>query len=330
MARLAVSLPPLSLRNPILSASGTYGHAAEMQHMADVRAIGGLVSKTVTLRPRHGNPMPRICETEAGFLNSIGLENKGLDYYRREILPQMASIDTCVVTNIGAESVDDFVEIAAALAEETAIDVLEVNLSCPNVQGAKLPFATDPRMAADVITRVKRVARQPIWAKLSPNVTRIADMATAVEAAGADAITAVNTVLGMRVDWRTRRPGLNTVQGGYSGTGIKPIALRCAWECAKSVRIPVIGCGGIATADDVLEFLVVGCRAVQLGTVSFSDPGLLGRLAAEVEERLDRERIADVNELVGSLRLPDAAPPSAPEREAWPRPHTVGRGGPLA
>ncbi|MBL8857496.1 MAG: dihydroorotate dehydrogenase [Planctomycetes bacterium] len=308
MARLAVHLPPLALRNPILSASGTYGHAAEMQHMADIRAIGGLVSKTVTRLPRHGNPAPRICETEAGFLNSIGLENKGLDYYVRELLPQMAEQDTCVITNIGAERVEDFVELAARLSDEPAVDALEVNLSCPNVQEGKLPFATDARMAARVIEEVKRATKKPIFAKLSPNVSRISEMAIAVEAAGADAITAVNTVLGMQVNWRTGKPGLHTVQGGYSGTAIKPIALRCAWECARSVSIPIIGCGGITTAHDVLEFMVVGCTAVQIGTASFGDPGLVGRLAGEVEALLDSAGIDDVNALIGTLRTPQATP----------------------
>jgi dihydroorotate dehydrogenase (NAD+) catalytic subunit len=305
MARLAVSLPPLVLRNPILSASGTYGHALEMAHMSPVARIGGLVSKTVTLRPRPGNPAPRICETEAGFLNSIGLENKGLEHYVREMLPQMLSADTIVITNIGAERVEDFVELAAALSEQPAVDALEVNLSCPNVQDGKLPFGTDPHMAARVIERVKAVSKKPIIAKLSPNVSRISEMAVAVEAAGADAITAVNTVLGMKVDWRTGRPGLFTVQGGYSGTAIKPIALRCAWECARSVRIPVIGCGGIVNAHDVLEFLVVGCVAVQVGTASFGDPGIVGRLADEVNALLDAANVADVRDLVGTLRLPE-------------------------
>ncbi len=317
MARLAVALGSLGLRNPILSASGTYGHGLEMQHIAPPSTLGGLVSKTVTLKPRAGNPLPRICETEAGFLNSIGLENRGVEAYRRDVLPQMARADTLVVTNIGGESVEDFETLARLLDGEDAIDAFEVNLSCPNVQEGKLPFATDPRMAARVIERVRAATRKPVFAKLSPNVSRIADLAVAVEAAGADGITAVNTVLGMQVDWRTRKPGLFTVQGGYSGVAIKPIALRCAWECARSVKIPVIGCGGIASASDVLEFLVVGCAAVQVGTASFSDPGLLGRLAGELEALLDAERIADVRELVGTLRIPRApsaaasAPPAA-------------------
>jgi dihydroorotate dehydrogenase (NAD+) catalytic subunit len=304
MARLAVSVAGLELRNPILSASGTFGHGLEMEHLVDVATLGGLVSKTVTVRPRPGNPLPRIRETEAGFLNSIGLENRGIDAYVRDVLPAMLAADTAVITNIGAERVDEFGELARRLADHPAVDALEVNLSCPNVQEGKLPFATDPAMAARVVERVRRETRKPIFAKLSPNVSRIGEMAQAVERAGADGITAVNTVLGMQVDWRTRRPGLHTVQGGYSGTAIKPIALRCAWECARAVKIPVIGCGGIATADDVLEFLVVGCAAVQVGTASFGDPGLLGRLAAQVSTLLDAAGVPSASEIVGTLRLP--------------------------
>jgi dihydroorotate dehydrogenase (NAD+) catalytic subunit len=318
MARLGVTFAGLELRNPILSASGTFGHGLEMQHLVDVSRLGGLVSKTVTLRPRPGNPPPRIRETEAGFLNSIGLENKGIEAYVRDVLPAMEAADTVVITNIGAERVDEFGELARRIGDHPAVDALEVNLSCPNVQEGKLPFGTDPAMAARVIERVRRETRKPILAKLSPNVSRIGEMAVAVERAGADAITAVNTVLGMQVDWRTRRPGLFTVQGGYSGIGIKPIALRCAWECARSVKIPVMGCGGIATADDVLEFLVAGCAAVQVGTASFSDPGMLGRLAEEMSDRLDAARVASAAELVGTLVLPGTAEPTARKAAASP------------
>lgn len=305
MADLRTRIGTLALRNPVMSASGTYGHGMESQFLAPPSHVGALVSKTVTLRPRHGNPVPRICETEAGFLNSIGLENKGVQYYIEHVLPDTRSADTVIVTNIGAESVEDFIEMARTLAEREEIDAFEVNLSCPNVQDGKLPFATDPGTAARVISGVKQVCHKPVWAKLSPNVTRISDMAKAVEAAGADAITAVNTVLGMRVDWRTGKPGLATVQGGYSGTAIKPIALRCAWECARSVSIPVIGCGGIMTAEDALEFLVVGCRAVQLGTVNFSDPGLVGRLADDMSSLLDGAGVRTLDDLIGTLRLPE-------------------------
>lgn len=310
MARLSLRLGPLELENPLMSASGTFGHGLEMQHIVAPSAIGAWVSKTVTLKPRPGNPAPRICETEAGFLNSIGLENRGIDAYERDVLPAMQRAPTLVITNIGGEKVEDFVELARRLSEHPAVDALEVNLSCPNVQEGKLPFATDPAMAARVIRGVRAATKQPIFAKLSPNVSRIGELAIAVEEAGADGITAVNTVLGMRIDWRTRRPGLYTIQGGYSGSAIKPIALRCAWECARAVKIPVIGCGGVVCAEDALEFLVAGCRAVQVGTASFGDPGLLGRMGIELSRLLDEAGVASVEDLIGTLRpwpAPDAS-----------------------
>ncbi len=302
MASLAVRIGPLELRNPVLSASGTFGHGLEMRAFTPPESVGGLVSKTVTVRPRPGNPAPRICETGAGFLNSIGLENKGIDHYVREVLPTMADADTVVVTNIGGESVEEFVQLAERLDGEGAVAMLEVNLSCPNVQGGKLPFATRPEMAEAVIGAVRAATSKPILAKLSPNVSDIAAMARAVEGAGADGVTAVNTLLGMAVDWRTGKPGLGTVQGGYSGPAIKPVALRCAWACARAVSIPVVGCGGIAGVDDALEYLAVGCTAVQVGTSSFSDPGLPGRIAGEMAERLDAAGVAAVTDLVGSIR----------------------------
>jgi len=298
---LSLRIGPLELRNPLLSASGTYGHGLEMESFTAPAELGGWVSKTVTLRPRGGNASPRICETEAGLLNSIGLENRGLEHYLAHTLPVMARADTVVVTNIGGESVEDFVEMARRLDGQGAVDAFEVNLSCPNVQGGKLPFATSPALAAEVIRSVRAVTKKPLFAKLSPNTAQLAEIARAVEGAGADAITAVNTLLGLALDWRTRRPGLATVQGGYSGPGIKPVALRCAWECARSVAIPVIGCGGIQSASDALEFLVAGCRAVQIGTASFSDPAAPGRIAREMGALLSAANIARVGDIVGTL-----------------------------
>jgi dihydroorotate dehydrogenase (NAD+) catalytic subunit len=319
MAVLAVSLPPLELRNPILSASGTFGHGLEMQHLVPPELLGGLVSKTVTLRPRAGNALPRICETQAGFLNSIGLENRGIEAYLEEVVPVVSRADTAIFTNIGGESPDEFAELARMLDGVAGIDALEVNLSCPNVQGGRIPFGTDPHAASEVIGGVRAATTKPIYAKLSPNVARIEDMAVAVAEAGADGITAVNTVLAMSVDWRTRTAGLATIQGGYSGVAIKPIALRCAWECARAVSIPVIGCGGIGRAEDVLEFLVVGCSAVQVGTASFSDPGRLAGLADELERLLASAGVDDVRELVGSLRTWDGAAQGAARSPAAPR-----------
>ena len=307
MAQLGVSVPPLRLRNPILSASGTFGHGLEMQHLAPPERLGGLVSKTVTLRPRPGNPAPRICETEAGFLNSIGLENPGLDAYLRDVLPAMAAADTCVITNIGGESAEDFAALAAALDGEPAVDALEVNLSCPNIQGGKLPFSTDPALAARVIEGVRARTSKPILAKLSPNVARLSDIARAVEAAGASAITAVNTVLGMRVDWRTRRPGLFTTQGGYSGTGIKPIALRCVYQARQALAergldTPLVGIGGIATIDDVMEFLVAVATAVQIGTANYYDPTVTMKLVDSLPAAIGRLGGRTVADVVGTLK----------------------------
>ena len=310
MADLSVQLGDLRLRNPVLSASGTYGHGLEMQHFSSPLSMGGLVSKTVTLEPRPGNPAPRIRETRAGFLNSIGLENRGVEHYIENTLPQVRGADTMVMTNIGGASVEDFVAIAARLDRERGIDALEINLSCPNVQGGKLPFGTVPDMAAEVITGVRAVTSLPLFAKLSPNVTRISEMAVAVEQAGAAGITAVNTLLGMAVDWRSGLPGLSTVQGGYSGVGMMPVALRCAWECARSVSIPVIGCGGISTAEDALEFLSVGCHAIQIGTASFSNPSLPGEMAQDLGTLLDAAGIASIQEVIGNIK--DGRESSAP------------------
>jgi dihydroorotate dehydrogenase (NAD+) catalytic subunit len=248
------------------------------------------------------------------LLNSIGLENRGIDAYVRDVLPAMASADCVVVTNIGGEKVEDFAELAARLDGETAVDAFEINLSCPNVQGGKLPFSTNPKVAASVVTGVRRATRKPIFAKLSPNVSDIGEIARAVESAGADAVTAVNTLLGMSIDWRKRTPRLATIQGGYSGIGIKPVALRCAWSCARAVKIPVIGCGGVASASDVLEFLVAGCSAVQVGTACFGDPAVLARLVSELDALLDEAGVAVVGELIGSLRVPGsiAVAPASP------------------
>ncbi len=301
MARLAVNLGSLRLANPVMSASGTYGHGREMAQICPPRALGAWVSKTVTLRPRAGNPMPRMAETEAGLLNSIGLENRGIEYYVHEILPQLAALDSCIVTNIGAEEVGEFGQLAARLDQEPRVDAVEVNLSCPNVGGGRLPFSTDPEMARAAIQSVRAATKKPVLAKLSPNVSDIAGIARAVEAAGADGITAVNTLLGMKVDWRTRKPALATLQGGYSGAGLKPVALRLAWICCRAVEIPVVGCGGIQNADDALEFLLVGCRAVQVGSMNFSDPAAIGGLAGAIERALDAAGVDNVERLIGAL-----------------------------
>ncbi|MFT7679082.1 MAG: dihydroorotate dehydrogenase (NAD+) catalytic subunit [Planctomycetota bacterium] len=311
MADLSVDLAGMTLRNPLLSASGTFGHGLEMQHMVAPKLLGGLVSKTVTMKPRRGNPMPRIAETAAGFLNSIGLENHGVAAYERDVLPMVAEADTLIIANLGGESVEEFAELAARLDGRAEIDAFEINLSCPNVDGGKLPYSTDPERAEKVMAGVRAATSKPIFAKLSPNVTHIGEIARGAEAGGADGITAVNTLLGMAVDWRSGRPALNTTVGGYSGAAIKPVALRCAWQCVEAVSIPVIGCGGIRTASDVLEYMVVGCAAVQIGTASFSDPSLLARLGEQLHELLDGAGIGSMGELRGRLWPHGTSKPTA-------------------
>lgn len=296
--------PSLSLRNPILSASGTFGSGWEGREFADLGVVGGLVSKTVTVRPRPGNPPPRLHETASGMLNSIGLENRGVDYFLAESLPRMKQLGPKVVVNIGGESVGEFLELTERFAA-AGVDALEVNLSCPNIQGGRLHFSTDPRQTEDVMRRVRDVAPAglPVFAKLSPNVTSIGEIAKGAEAGGADGITAINTLIGMAVDWRRRAAVLGKTIGGLSGPAIKPVALHMVHSVAKAVDIPVIGVGGIRTAEDVLEFLVAGACAVQVGTANFVDPGCMVRIVDELTSCLEAENTS-VGELTGAMRRP--------------------------
>lgn len=303
---LTVALAGLSLRNPVMSASGTFGHGLEMSNLVPPSKLGALVGKTVTRKPRPGNPPPRMAETPSGMLNSIGLENRGIDHYRREVLPTLRGCGTHVISNIGAECIEDFAELAAQLDGEDVVAALEVNLSCPNVQGGKLPFSTSAETAQRTIAAVRAATRKPLLAKLSPNVTSIGDIARAVEAAGADAVTAINTLLGTAIDWRRREALVSTTLGGLSGPAIKPVALRMVLECARAVKIPVVAAGGARCADDVLEFLVAGATAVQIGTWSFVDPTAIGTIVDELPALLAAARVARARDLIGSLKGPRA------------------------
>ena len=307
---LATTIGSLTLQNPVLSASGTFGSGWEGRTFSDLSRVGGLVSKTVTVKPRHGNPPPRIHETPAGMLNSIGLENKGADYFLAESLPKMKAIakgKARVIVNIGGESVDEFVELTERFCA-AGVDALEVNLSCPNVQEGKLLFSTEPRLCEQSIAACKRRANVPVWAKLSPNVTHIVPIAQAAEQGGADGLTAINTLIGMAIDWRRRRPILGRAIGGLSGPAIRPVAVRMVWEIARSVSIPVIGVGGIATADDVLEFICAGASAVQVGTAQFADPALIERLVEDLAALL-AEAGTTIEQLRGAALALDGAPP---------------------
>jgi dihydroorotate dehydrogenase (NAD+) catalytic subunit len=314
-AVLQTSLGSLELDNPVLSASGTFGSGWEGRQFSDLGRVGALVSKTVTVLPRPGNPPPRIHETPSGMLNSIGLENKGADYFIANSLPRMKQLAAGgrrdgargprIVINIGGESVDDFVELAARFSRE-GVDALEVNLSCPNVQEGRLLFSTDPRLTEQAVRAVKKVATVPVFAKLSPNVTDVVAIAKGAEQGGADGITAINTLIGMAIDWRTRRPILGRGIGGLSGPAIKPVALRMVHDIARAVRLPILGVGGVRSADDVLEFVCAGAAAVQVGTATFTDPTLMVRIVDDLRAKLTAARTT-IRELCGAIHRGERA-----------------------
>jgi dihydroorotate dehydrogenase (NAD+) catalytic subunit len=268
---LDAQLGRLRLANPIMVASGTFGYAREMAGLLDVARLGAILPKTITLSPRAGNPPPRTVETAAGMLNSIGLDNDGVEAFIERQLPYLAGLGTVVIVSIAGKNYDEFVQIASRLEGAAGVDALELNISCPNVSGG-VDFGTEPSMCEKVVSGVRRACSLPILAKLTPNVTDITAIARAAEAGGADAISLINTCLGMAVDWRRRRPILGNILGGLSGPAIKPIALRAVYQVAAAVAIPLVGVGGIATIDDVMEFLVAGATAVQIGTANFYNP----------------------------------------------------------
>lgn len=296
-------LPDFSFRNPILTASGTFGYGLEFAPYGDLTTLGGIVVKGLSLAPRAGNPMPRIAETPCGMLNAVGLQNSGVESFLRDKLPKLPWREVPIIANIYACDPAEFAELASILAREQGIAAIEVNISCPNVKEGGILFGQDAQAAARVTEAVKRVAGdKPVIIKLSPNVTDIATIARAVEDAGADMISCINTLSGMGVDIRTRKPLLANIIGGLSGPAIKPVALRCVWQVCRAVTVPVIGIGGIASAEDVLEFLLVGAHAVQVGTANFLRPDFSFRLVNEFTELLDKLGIADLEDYRGSLR----------------------------
>jgi dihydroorotate dehydrogenase (NAD+) catalytic subunit len=299
---LAVDVGPLRLKNPLMTASGTAGLGLEMEPFWDLRVAGAIVVKTLTRKPRRGNPMPRLCETPSGLLNSIGLPNKGLDHFVREVLPRLAGRSDCLIVNIAGTCTGEFGEMAAQLDGAAGVDALELNISCPNVEGGDLPFGRDPQVVYRLVSDVRAATRLPVITKLSPNVSDIAAIARAAKDAGSDAVSLINTLLGMSVDWRSGRPGLGTVIGGLSGPAVKPIALRMVWEVARSVDIPVIGIGGIRTVDDALEFLCAGASAVQIGTSHYRTPDVIPRVLERLRAELAAAGRADVRSLIGSIR----------------------------
>ncbi len=296
---LAVQVGRLALRSPLLTASGTFGHDPAALAFLDPADLGALVLKTVTPEPRHGNAPPRMAEFSGGVLNSIGLENKGLAYWRDTVAPQLEQVPVPVVVNAGGHSVADYVKMTAAFDAMRGAAAIELNLSCPNVQGGT-HFSTDLVALDEAVRACRAATRKPLWVKLSPNVAQIQPLAAAAERAGADALTVSNTLVGMLVDWRKRQPVLGGSTGGMSGPAMKPLALRLTWECAQAVKIPILASGGAASADDVLEFIVAGATAVQIGTALFRRPDLISAIAADLRRILAAEDLS-LADLRGTL-----------------------------
>jgi dihydroorotate dehydrogenase (NAD+) catalytic subunit len=301
MVRTEFELAGLKLKNRVLVASGTYGYGDDCLSLADLSKIGGLVTKSLSLKPRSGNPPVRIAETPGGMLNSIGLANIGVRRFIAEKLPFLRTVDTAVVVNIAASTVDEYCEVLSILDTEEGVDGFEINVSCPNVREGGLNFGTNPKAVAEITHRLRSLTKRPLIVKLTPNVTHIAEFARAVEAEGGDAVSVINTLIGMAVNIETRKPVLSTVTGGLSGPAIKPVALAKVYECARAVKIPVIGIGGITAAADALEFIIAGAAAVQIGTANFVDPATAIRVAEGIAVYCDERHISDVGKLVGSL-----------------------------
>ncbi len=299
---LTVQVGSLTLQNPVLLASGTAGYGAELSQVLNLSELGGLVTKGIAMTPWEGNPPPRLAETRSGLLNAIGLQNVGLHRFTEEKMPFLRQMGSRVVVNVIGKTVEEYADVARALQEVPGIDALELNISCPNIKEGGIQFGTSCEGAALVTLAVRKATTLPLWVKLSPNVTDIAAMARAVEGAGADALSVINTLLGLVIDLDSRRPVLANVYGGLSGPAIKPVALRMVRECWKAVKIPVVGMGGIWNAQDALEFMVCGASAVQVGTVSFTHP----RAAAEIVEGMKgwcaENGVARIRDLVGTLR----------------------------
>jgi dihydroorotate dehydrogenase (NAD+) catalytic subunit len=301
---LAVELAGLRFKNPFIAASGTFGYGVEYEGILDLSILGGLVSKGLYLEPRDGCPTPRLVETPSGLLNAIGLQGVGVRNFVRDVLPRLQRFDTVVLVNVCGDTVEEYAEVTRILDGAPGVGGLEINISCPNVEKGGMAFGGDPRMTHEVVAAVRKATRLPVIPKLSPNVADIAVFARASEEAGADALSCINTLLGLAVDVDTRRPKLAFGTGGLSGPAIRPIAVRMAWQAARAVKIPVIGIGGIASARDALEFLIAGCRAVQIGTANFVDPGLYERLLAELRAYLEHQGLDDVNGVIGTLEFP--------------------------
>lgn len=301
MANLSVQIGDLHLKNPVLTASGTFGYGLEFKDFVDLDRLGGFIVKGTTLNAREGNDYPRMAETPSGMLNAVGLQNKGVDYFIKYIYPALKGLDSNVIVNVSGAQIEDYCEVARRLAEQTDIPAIEVNISCPNVKQGGMAFGTTPEGAAAVTAAVRQAWPRTLIVKLSPNVTDIVAIARAVEAAGADSVSLINTLMGMAIDVERQRPCLSTITGGLSGPAVKPVAVRMVWQVAHAVKIPVIGLGGIMTAADALEFIMAGATAVQIGTANFIDPAVTSRIVDGLEDYCRRHNVDDINSLRGII-----------------------------
>lgn len=300
---LKVNFCGIEFSNPVLTASGTFGFGLEYDEYYDISELGGISVKGLTLKPREGNCTPRIAETYGGMLNSVGLQNPGVEVFKSYYLPKLKSEKTCkVIANIAGSTVDDYVEMARQL-NGANVDMLEMNISCPNVKEGGVAFGTNAATIEKITAAVKKEASQPLVVKLSPNVTDITEMARAAESGGADGISLINTLMGMKIDVRTRRPVLANIKGGYSGPGVMPVAVRMVYECSQAVKIPIIGMGGIMNGDDAVEFMLAGASLVMVGTANFVDPTAALKVKNGITDYMRRYGVEDVNELIGAVRI---------------------------
>lgn len=301
MADLRIKIGSLLFKNPVLMASGTCGYGSEFDDFIDIAQLGGIIVKGTTLEPREGNPYPRMAETASGMLNAVGLQNKGIEYFEKNIYPRLSQYDTHVIVNVNGNTVEEYTELSARLNNLDAIPAIELNISCPNVKRGGMIFGTNPGAACEVIAAVRKVYHKTLIVKLSPNVTDITEFARISEDEGADAISLINTLVGMAIDAGTMKPKLSTVTGGLSGPAIKPVALRMVWQAANAVSIPVIGIGGIMDADDALEFIMAGATAVQVGTASFIEPRTAVNVIAGICSFLDGRGFPTVSQITGII-----------------------------
>lgn len=294
----------LTIKNPVMTASGTFGYGLEYGDFIDLNRLGGILVKGTTLHPRQGNPYPRMAETPSGMLNAVGLQNKGVDYFCEHIYPTIFGYDTVMIVNVSGSQVEDYIETAEKINALEGIPAIELNISCPNVKEGGMAFGVTCAGAASVVRAVRAVYDKTLIVKLSPNVTDITEIARAVEAEGADSISMINTLLGMAIDVEKRRPVLSTITGGLSGPAVKPIALRMVWQTAQVVKVPIIGMGGIASAKDAIEFLLAGASAVEVGTYNFVDPSVTTQIVDGIEDYMHRHGFTDIQDLIGALQIP--------------------------